>query len=623
MKFQQIARATSVVLAAILLVGLVQNNSSADVNNSSESSASSNNSNSGNDVQNIREDRHESRSNPDLITGSVEKMPIRSAAGTPKTTATVSNVTYHNNAPVMINPKVNVLWYGPEWVDPCNVGAANSTPGIVTNLLQNIGGSDWYGTNTLYYSQVSSSASRNYVTPAVAYGNCAFDTGTVGTSLDIPATTQSVKTTKKTTAKYNSGVTSIALVDTTNLFIGDGVTATGIPTGTSVSNISGTTITLSKATTGSISSGATLSFTHISILSPGTASTGDVVKSAISRGLFGSTSVDPNALYFILTSPSISVSGFIVTFCGYHGYDIPTGLTYSFVGDPTKNIASGLSSCSGQTIASPNGNVAADSMSSVIAHELVEAVSDPQVNAWYDSSGNENADKCAWNFMTVGGSADTGFYNTAIGGKNYYIQANWNPLSVGCALKLPLALAATSSITGTKILEVGKSTASFIPVVGSSGYPTYRYSVAGLPAGLTMNATTGAITGTPTASIAQTSLTVQVTDAQNNVARASFNLLVSPALTLISLFPPTASAKSLALNQAVTNLPIVTAGGSTATPITYAVASGSLPTGITLSPTTGQISGTPTAKKTATAVGVKATDAAGATITVTVYLSVA
>ena len=37
-------------------------------------------------------------------------------------------------------------------------------------------------------------------------------------------------------------------------------------------------------------------------------------------------------------------------------------------------------------------------MASVIAHELVEAVSDPQLNAWYDRRGYENADKCAWTF---------------------------------------------------------------------------------------------------------------------------------------------------------------------------------------------------------------------------------
>ena len=40
-------------------------------------------------------------------------------------------------------------------------------------------------------------------------------------------------------------------------------------------------------------------------------------------------------------------------------------------------------------------------MASVIAHELEEAATDPDLNAWYDSRGYENADKCAWTFGTT------------------------------------------------------------------------------------------------------------------------------------------------------------------------------------------------------------------------------
>jgi hypothetical protein len=37
-------------------------------------------------------------------------------------------------------------------------------------------------------------------------------------------------------------------------------------------------------------------------------------------------------------------------------------------------------------------------LANVSGHEISEAVTDPRLNAWYDSSGNENADKCAWTF---------------------------------------------------------------------------------------------------------------------------------------------------------------------------------------------------------------------------------
>ena len=38
----------------------------------------------------------------------------------------------------------------------------------------------------------------------------------------------------------------------------------------------------------------------------------------------------------------------------------------------------------------PNGNAGADGMASIIAHELEEAVTDANLNAWYDTRGYGN-----------------------------------------------------------------------------------------------------------------------------------------------------------------------------------------------------------------------------------------
>ena len=83
---------------------------------------------------------------------------------------------------------------------------------------------------------------------------------------------------------------------------------------------------------------------------------------------------------------------------------------------------------------SPNGDMGADAMASVIVHEIEEAATDPQLNAWYDSRGYENADKCAWNFGTT--STASGYkYNLTMNGRRYYIQQNWVNASGGyCAL---------------------------------------------------------------------------------------------------------------------------------------------------------------------------------------------
>src|SRR2546422_1771980 len=47
---------------------------------------------------------------------------------------------------------------------------------------------------------------------------------------------------------------------------------------------------------------------------------------------------------------------------------------------------------------SPNDDPAADAEVNTLAHETEETNTDEDLNAWYDNSGNENADKCAWNF---------------------------------------------------------------------------------------------------------------------------------------------------------------------------------------------------------------------------------
>jgi len=77
-------------------------------------------------------------------------------------------------------------------------------------------------------------------------------------------------------------------------------------------------------------------------------------------------------------------------------------------------------------------------MASVIAHELEEAVTDPDLNAWWDTNGAENADKCAWTFGTTYAAPNGSSANMKIGCRDYLIQQNWvNQGSGFCALKLP------------------------------------------------------------------------------------------------------------------------------------------------------------------------------------------
>jgi hypothetical protein len=143
----------------------------------------------------------------------------------------------------------------------------------------------------------------------------------------------------------------------------------------------------------------------------------------------GTLPYDTNGIYFVLTSADVSeTSGFCTKYCGWHTYKTLSGgaIKYSFVGNPDRCP----SACSAQTI-SPNGNLGADAMASIIVHELEEAVTDPQLNAWYDNRGYENADKCAWTFGTVSTASNGSKYNTVLNGMKFLIQRNWVNASGG------------------------------------------------------------------------------------------------------------------------------------------------------------------------------------------------
>lgn len=166
--------------------------------------------------------------------------------------------------------------------------------------------------------------------------------------------------------------------------------------------------------------------------SQGTRLSDSKVKAVVSSAISGGTlPKDTNAVYFVLTSSNVAESsGFCSRYCGWHTYSTisSSNIKYSFVG----NASRCLSGCAAQTI-SPNGNAGVDGMISVIAHELEEAATDPNLNAWYDSSGAENADKCAWTFGSKLTLLPSGaYYNMTLGSRNYLIQRNLSAADNKC-----------------------------------------------------------------------------------------------------------------------------------------------------------------------------------------------
>ena len=163
--------------------------------------------------------------------------------------------------------------------------------------------------------------------------------------------------------------------------------------------------------------------------------TGPTSIEAIVRSVIATQGVtDPNALWFVLTAPTISVSGFQTQFCGWHNTTSSSSALatqFAFIGAPA-GFGSGCDA-SVQDTAGINGNFAADAMASVIAHELFETITDPTGYGWWDSvsaeggghtGGFENSDMCNFNFGATASSAGAN-YNVDLNGHKYLLQQQW------------------------------------------------------------------------------------------------------------------------------------------------------------------------------------------------------
>ena len=123
----------------------------------------------------------------------------------------------------------------------------------------------------------------------------------------------------------------------------------------------------------------------------------------------------------------------------------------------------------------------------------------------------------------------------------------------------------------------------------SGGTAPYTFAVTGgiLPAGLTLNAATGAISGSPTAT-GVANLTLTATDAANHTATANLSITLAAPVAFPDVALPAGT-----VNTAIAPYTFAPTGGTM--PYTFAPAAGSaLPAGLTLTPA-GVLSGTPTA----------------------------
>lgn len=193
-------------------------------------------------------------------------------------------------------------------------------------------------------------------------------------------------------------------------------------------------------TTGNIANTVTLAGEVFDNYSHGKALTEATFQAAVTAPLIsGAFPVDPNGIYFLLTSPDVTLAfppapdgspqGFCTAFCGFHTFGTlgTTDIKVAFVGDAATQCPArpGQLGCSAQSH-TPNGNEGADAMASVMAHELNETVTDPELDAWFHIDGSgEVGDLCVSNLGTTFSALNGAFANVVLSGRQYLIQSNW------------------------------------------------------------------------------------------------------------------------------------------------------------------------------------------------------
>lgn len=163
-----------------------------------------------------------------------------------------------------------------------------------------------------------------------------------------------------------------------------------------------------------------------------------ILKSALATGVLP---VDDTAIYTLITDPTIKVTGFPNSFCAYHTHSnsIVSGhdIHYALAPEPAAVGACDGNFANGQTV-TPNGDAGADEITDSLMHEFSETVSDPDINAWYTSNGEENGDLCNYNYgtwLSLPQAGNGATYNTLIAGAPYLLQLIWlnKPLPQYCA----------------------------------------------------------------------------------------------------------------------------------------------------------------------------------------------
>src|ERR1039458_3324103 len=246
----------------------------------------------------------------------------------------------------------------------------------------------------------------------------------------------------------------------------------------------------------------------------------DTVAPADERGL--------GNLWFVLLPPNVDEcitvgSCGTNSFAGYHeAMDRAGGLTiYGVIIDPIVEVVSGQGG-------DPEGNPDGEATIDTVAHETVEAITDPVGTGWFDADGFEVGDKCEVGPQIgspLGYAANGSPYDQLIGGHEYLIQEMWSNDDGGCvqrttqtASPLPLPQINLTQFSSTVSGNIGSDTAGVRVTVAV--YRKRRGSAATTPTGSGATTPTSSGATTPRSALATKVVRASTTTGSNGAGRA-------------------------------------------------------------------------------------------------------
>jgi serine protease len=262
---------------------------------------------------------------------------------------------------------------------------------------------------------------------------------------------------------------------------------------------------------------------------------------------FGNTTAASNryAYYVILSPHGTNPDNYqspTQGYCAWHDYNGDTTLTGGAVSSPYGDIAFSnqpynmdVGANCGVNFVNSGSAGTLDGYTMTLGHEWHEMMSDQNpAGGWTNHTGSsyngeENSDECAW----IAPGQPGGAANITFATGTFAEQASWSNDTNACAISHPIVGGTTGNTVtvnnpGNQTGTVGTATSLQITASDSASGQTLTYSATGLPAGLSINASSGLISGTPTTA-GTYSVTVTAKDTTNASGSTSFTWTINPS----------------------------------------------------------------------------------------------